>query len=67
MPVTKDLDEDCEPALLSARQVARIFGIDIRSLWNWETAGVLIPATRIRGRRHYAVADVERLLGARLP
>ena len=50
------------PALLPAPEVARIFGISLRSLWNWERDGVLVPATRIRGRRYYARADVERLL-----
>jgi DNA-binding transcriptional MerR regulator len=61
--VSEILPDDRKPALLSARQIARIFGIDVRTLWNWEQADILIPATRIRGRRYYAVADVERLLG----
>lgn len=63
-PVSESLPAtDREPALLPARHVATIFGCDIKTLWNWENAGVLAPATRIRGRRYYAVADVERLLG----
>ena len=65
--MTKDPDEDREPVLLSARQVARIFGRDIKTLWNWEQAEILVPTTRIRGRRYYTRADVERLLEARLP
>lgn len=60
--MTDDPNEGREPALLSAREVARIFGRDIRSLWNWEQDEILIPK-RIRGRRYYARADVERLLG----
>jgi len=57
--------EDGEPLLLAAPEVARIFGVSLRTLWNWEQDGVLRPATRIRGRRYFARADVERLLGAR--
>ena len=53
--------------LLKAREVVETFGIDIRSLWNWQKAGVLVPATRIRRRRYYARADVERLLASGWP
>lgn len=56
------MTDQVEQRLLSAAQVARIFGIDIRSLWNWERDEILRPTTRIRGRRYYARADVERLL-----
>lgn len=59
------MTDTAEQVLLSAAEVARIFGIDIRTLWDWEQAKVLQPATRIRGRRYYARADVERLLGVR--
>ena len=55
-----------QSVLLTARQVARIFGRHIRTLSNWEEAQILVPAARIRGRRYYAVADVERLLGLKL-
>lgn len=53
---------DHEAPLFSAAQVAKIFGIDIRTLWNWEEDEVLVPATRIRRRRYYALADIERLI-----
>lgn len=59
--------EDEQPVLMPVREVARIFGIDIRALWNWERDGVLVPALRIRRRRYYARADVERLLGQERP
>jgi DNA-binding transcriptional MerR regulator len=60
----KDSDE---PLFLPAAEVARIFGIDIRTLWNWEHAGVLVPAARIRGRRYFARTEVERLMGQNPP
>lgn len=56
-----------EPTFLPAAEVARIFGIGLRTLWNWERDGVLRPATRVRGRRYYARADVKRLLGQEAP
>lgn len=57
----EDPPDDREPELLPARQVATMFHVDIRTLWTWAQAGVLVPATRIRGRRYYARDDVERL------
>jgi DNA-binding transcriptional MerR regulator len=59
--------DDDQPQLLSAAQVAKIFGKNIRTLHDWAEAEVLVPATHIRGRRYYAVADVERLLGLKRP
>ncbi|MBR0660470.1 helix-turn-helix domain-containing protein [Neoroseomonas oryzicola] len=56
------MTDDKEPLLLTAPEVAQIFGIGVRTLWNWERDGILRPATRICGRRYYARADVERLI-----
>jgi len=50
-----------EPALLSAAEVAAMFGRTPRTLFNWERAGVLMPL-RIRRRRYYSVAQIEALL-----
>jgi len=52
------------PDTLPAAQVAAAFGIDRRTLTNWEAAGVLIPI-RIRTRKYYLVAHVTALLGVR--
>jgi DNA-binding transcriptional MerR regulator len=47
--------------LLPAAEVARIFGRTLRTLSNWEKAGLLVPV-RIRGQRLYRISDVERVL-----
>ena len=48
--------------LLKASEVATTFGVDVRTLWNWERSGVLVPVTRIRGQRYYHPKDVARLI-----
>jgi DNA-binding transcriptional MerR regulator len=52
--------------LLSAREVADLFGRKLRTLSNWENEGHLIPV-RIRKRRYYRRSDVEALLGIGKP
>lgn len=47
--------------LLSATEVALLFGRTVRTLHAWERAGVLVP-TRVCGRRYYAWPAIERLL-----
>lgn len=53
--------KELEP-LLSARDVADLFGRHPRTLTNWEHDGILIPI-RLRTRRYYRRSDVEALLG----
>ena len=48
-------------AVLTAGEVAETFSITLRTLGNWETAGILIPQ-RIRGRRYFSIAEVETLI-----
>ena len=48
-------------AVLTAREVAETFSITLRTLANWEAAGILIPQ-RIRGRRYFLIAEVEILI-----
>ena len=46
--------------LLPAAEVARLFGVTVRTLRNWRRAGLLRPV-RIRGRVYFAIAELERL------
>ncbi len=48
--------------MLPAREVADLFGVTLRTLWNWDRLGILVPH-RIRGRRYYALADIDALAG----
>jgi DNA-binding transcriptional MerR regulator len=50
--------------MLSASEVAAMFGVTARTLWNWESAGVLVP-TRIQRQRYYPETAVMALLGKR--
>jgi DNA-binding transcriptional MerR regulator len=52
--------------LMTAREVADLFGRKLRTLSNWEREGHLIPI-RIRGRRYFRRSDVEAVLGIRNP
>ena len=49
--------------LLPAADVARLFGRTLRTLSNWERAGLLIPI-RIRRQCYFRLRDVEALLCA---
>jgi hypothetical protein len=49
--------------LLPAVQVADLFGVKVRTLWNWERSKLLVPAVRLRGRRYYRAADIIALTG----
>ena len=53
--------QETEQALLTAREVARRFRRLLRTLANWEPAGLLIPL-RIRKRRFYRWTDVEKMI-----
>ncbi|NMJ42465.1 MerR family transcriptional regulator [Roseomonas sp. JC162] len=60
--MSKPGDDDALAGLLKAREVAATFGIDPRTLWNWERDEILVPATRVRGHRYYRREDVARLI-----
>lgn len=47
--------------LLPAAEVARLFGRTLRTLANWERAGLLVPI-RLRRQRYYRVAELQALL-----
>jgi len=49
------------PDLLPAAEVARLFGRTLRTLSNWERAGLLVPI-RIRRQRYFRLSEVEALL-----
>ncbi len=49
------------PDLLPAAEVARLFGRTLRTLSNWERAGLLVPI-RIRRQRYFRLREVEALL-----
>ncbi|MHB9144314.1 MAG: MerR family transcriptional regulator [Symbiobacteriia bacterium] len=46
-----------------AKDVRDRFGLNRTILWRWEKAGKCIPAKTPGGRRRYAAADLEALLG----
>jgi DNA-binding transcriptional MerR regulator len=48
--------------LMTAPEVARRLRRTLRTLWNWERSGLLVPI-RINGRRFYRRSEVEALLG----
>lgn len=48
--------------LVSAREVAALFRVTPRTLWNWERNGTLVPV-RINTRRYYRAADLDALCG----
>lgn len=49
-----------DPTFLTAAEVAAVFRVTPRTLWNWERAGLLLPI-RVSRRRLYQRADVDRL------
>ena len=49
------------PDLLPAAEVARLFGRTLRTLSNWERAGLLVPI-RICRQRYFRLREVEALL-----
>lgn len=57
MPIGHD-----EPLL--SREVAGIFRVTTRALWNWEHKGVLVPVRLPTGQKRYRRNDVEALLQA---
>lgn len=55
--------EDQDPrGMIPAARVADLFGVQLRTLWNWEKAETLIPI-RINGRRYYRISDIEKRQG----
>ena len=53
--------QPCHPLeFLTAREVAAIFRVTTRTLWTWESKGLLQPV-RVGGRRRYRVADIDGL------
>jgi DNA-binding transcriptional MerR regulator len=49
---------------LPAAEVARLFGVTVRTVRNWRRAGLLRPV-RIRGRVYFSVEEIELLTGGR--
>lgn len=49
--------------LLLPHEVAAIFRVTKRTLWNWEHKGVLVPIRLPTGQKRYRKEDVEALLG----
>lgn len=47
--------------LLTAREVADLFRRTLKTISNWERAG-LLTAIRLRGRRYFRRSDIEQLL-----
>lgn len=69
-----DLGEDAAPladvqlpaGTMSAGQVATTFGVTVRTLSNWEKAGILTPVRLGRNeRRYFRITDVEQLINGR--
>lgn len=58
VPGAADAPQD---RLVPADKVAVMVGRSLRTLSNWETAGVLVPV-RVRGRRLYRLSDVLALM-----
>lgn len=52
--------------LLLPREVAAIFRVTKRTLWNWEHKGVLVPVRLPTGQKRYRREDVEALLKERI-
>lgn len=50
--------------LLLPREVATIFRVNKRTLWNWEHKDVLVPVRLPTGQKRYRREDVEALLQA---
>jgi phage terminase Nu1 subunit (DNA packaging protein) len=55
------MSSSAPPDLLPAAEVARLFGRTLRTLSNWERAGLLAPV-RIRRQRYFRLREVEALL-----
>jgi excisionase family DNA binding protein len=51
--------------LISARAVARLFGANIRSVWNWAQAGQLPSHRTPGGQYRFRVADVDAFIRQR--
>ena len=53
--------------LLLPREVAAIFRVTKRTLWNWEHKGILVPVRLPTGQKRYRRKDVEALLEGTSP
>lgn|GEM_PF-2511644 len=49
--------------LLLTKEVAAIFRVTKRTLWNWEHKGILVPIRLPTGQKRYRREDVEALIG----
>ncbi len=50
-----------ETRLIKARDVAEMFAVTLRTLFNWERKGILVPC-RIVGQRYYRWTDIQSAL-----
>jgi predicted site-specific integrase-resolvase len=60
-PLQRPASDDEHADLVPAREVARRVGRCLRTLTNWDKAGLLHPVW-INGRRSYRRAEIEQLL-----
>ncbi|MEO2017433.1 MAG: helix-turn-helix domain-containing protein [Fuerstiella sp.] len=56
-----------EPWLLSASDVAALLAVNKRTIWRWDSAGVLPAPVRISGTTRWKRADVEEWVRAGCP
>lgn len=54
---------DHEDELLTPGEVARLFGVDPKTVTRWATAGKLHPLRTLGGHRRYRNDEVRQLLG----
>jgi putative resolvase len=47
--------------LLRPRDVARIFGISVKTLWKWQRRGIIKAVRLPTGKLRYPKSEVERL------
>lgn len=51
--MTKVKVEKAAQVLVPNTEFAKMIGVTVRTLWNWEAQGILPPATIIRKRKYW--------------